>query len=64
MHGILANHRMAICLSPAVMAGTDELMAIPLTALEISRPSRSRSWVSSIACSSGVRSGADESRQW
>ena len=44
--------------------GTEELTAMPETEVEMSRPSRSSSWVSRTACSSGVRVGTVESRQW
>ena len=37
---------------------------MPETDVAMSRPSRSSSWVSSTACSSGVRLGTVESRQW
>ncbi len=57
------NQRDAIWRSSAVTLGTDELMAMPLTEVAMSRPSRSSSWVRSTACSSGVRLGTVESRQ-
>ena len=44
-------------------ASPDELTAMPVTELAMSRPSRSRSWVNRTACSSGVRAGTVESRQ-
>ena len=62
--GTSANQRVAIWRSSAVTCGTDELTAMPVTEAAMSRPSRSRSWVSSTACSSGVRVGTVESRQW
>ena len=37
---------------------------MPETDVEMSRPSRSSSWVRSTACSSGVRLGTVERRQW
>ena len=37
---------------------------MPVTDVEMSRPSRSSSWVRSTACSSGVRLGTVERRQW
>ena len=37
---------------------------MPVTELAMSRPSRSSSWVSRTACSSGVRVGTVDSRQW
>ena len=46
------------------LAGTDEQMAMPLGGPAMSSPSRSSSWVSNMACSSGVRSGTEERRQW
>ena len=57
------NQRVAIRRSWDVASGTDELIAIPVTADDTSSPSRSRSWVSTTACSSGVRAATVESRQ-
>ena len=54
----------AIRRSWEVVSGTDELIAIPVTAADTSSPSRSKSWVSTTACSSGVRAATVESRQW
>ena len=61
--GNFENQRCAICRSSPVTWGTEELTAIPVTELAMSSPSRSRSWVSSTACSSGVRVVTVESRQ-
>ena len=62
-HSTPSNHRDAIRRSWEVASGTEELTAIPVTA-PTSSPSRSSSWVSTTACSSGVRDGSVESRQW
>ena len=48
----------------AVTSGTEEVTAMPVTAVSMSRPSRSSSWVSRRACSSAVRSATVDSRQW
>jgi hypothetical protein len=61
--GTWSNQRVAIWRSSPVTWGTDELTAMPLTEVVMSRPSRSSSWVSRTACSSGVRVGTVESRQ-
>src|SRR6516225_8447764 len=62
--GTSENQRVAICRSSVVTWGTDELTAMPVTEGAMSRPSRSSSWVRSTACSSGVRVGTVERRQW
>jgi len=54
------NQRFAIRRSCVLAIGEDEEIAIALTALRRSRPSRSSSCVSTIACSSGVRSATVE----
>ena len=58
------NQRLAIRRSWVLAIGEDEEMAIAVTAERRSRPSRSRSCVKTIACSSGVRSATVEIRQW
>ena len=62
--GTSENHRVAIWRSSVVIWGTDELTAMPVTEAAMSRPSRSSSWVRRTACSSGVRVGTVERRQW
>ncbi len=62
--GRSANQRFAMRRSWVETVGTDEQMAIALTTLRRSRPSRSSSWVRTMACSSGVRSGTVDRRQW
>ncbi len=59
-----SNHRATIWRRLAVTSGTDEVTAMPVTASSMSSPSRSRSWVSSRACSSAVRSATVDRRQW
>ena len=61
--GSCENQRWAIWRSSPVTWGTEELTAMPVTELAMSRPSRSSSWVSSTACSSGVRLLTVERRQ-
>ena len=58
-----SNQRATIWRRLAVTNGTDEVTAMPLTAVATSRPSRSSSWVSNRACSSAVRSATVERRQ-
>ena len=48
----------------AVTSGTEEVTAMPVTVVSMSRPSRSSSWVRSSACSSAVRSATVDRRQW
>ena len=57
------NQRLAMRRNWVVTVGAEEAMAMPLTALRRSSPSRSSSWVSIMACSSGVRSTIVEMRQ-
>jgi hypothetical protein len=61
--GISENQRDAIWRMRVVTEGEDELTAMPVTVVAMSRPSRSNSWVRRTACSSGVREGTVESRQ-
>ena len=61
--GTCSNQRLAICRNSPVTWGTEELTAMPVTEFAMSSPSRSRSCVSSTACSSGVRVGTVESLQ-
>ena len=62
--GRSANQRLAMRRSCVVTAGAEEEIAMALTAERRSSPSRSSSWVSIMACSSGVRSVRVEMRQW
>ena len=57
------NQREAMRRNCVVTAGADDEMASAVTVVRRSSPSRSSSWVSMMACSSGVRSVMVDMRQ-